>query len=166
MKRRYDSRTYADIVGRVRRAVPDVAVSSDFIVGFPGETEEDFRETLDLVRSLRFANVFAFRYSPRPGTAAARWGSEKAIGEEESAERLQRLLALQEQIQGEINRGLVGRTFEVLLEGRDRQGQAHGRTACNRIVHVRRAEGFEPGTYVAARIVKGLPNSLVGEIAA
>src|SRR5262249_19843087 len=139
--------------------------SSDFIVGFPGETEEDFQRTLDLVRTARFANVFSFRYSPRPGTAAARWGREKEVPEGGASERLQRLFALQEEIQAGINRGLVGRTFEVLVEGRDRHGQVHGRTACNRIVHIPAAEGAEAGRYVAATIVRGLPNSLIGEIA-
>jgi tRNA-2-methylthio-N6-dimethylallyladenosine synthase len=165
MKRRYDSAGYLDTIGRVRRAVPDVAISSDFIVGFPGETEEDFQRTLDLMRTARFANVFAFRYSPRPGTAAARWGSEKQVPEGEASDRLQRLLALQEEIQAEINRGLVGRTFEVLVEGLDRHGQVHGRTACNRIVHVPATKGAEAGRYIAATIVTGLPNSLIGEIA-
>jgi tRNA-2-methylthio-N6-dimethylallyladenosine synthase len=164
MKRRYDRRGYVDLVGRVRLAVPDIAISSDFIVGFPGESEEDFRETLDLIREVRFANVFAFRYSPRPGTAAARWGREKTVPEDVSSERLQRLLALQEEIQAEINRGLVGKTFETLFDGSDRHGQAHGRTACNRVVHVQGEESSEPGTYRNVRIVRGLPNSLIGEL--
>jgi tRNA-2-methylthio-N6-dimethylallyladenosine synthase len=163
MKRRYDRRGYLDTLARVRAAVPEVAVSSDFIVGFPGETDEDFEQTLDLVGAARFANVFAFRYSPRPGTAAARWGREKEVPAEVAAERLQRLLALQSEIQARINRGLVGRSFEILIEGRDKQGQALGRTACNRIVHLRGGEPLEPGTYQTVTIVKGLPNSLLGE---
>ncbi|HKA35295.1 MAG TPA: tRNA (N6-isopentenyl adenosine(37)-C2)-methylthiotransferase MiaB [Thermoanaerobaculia bacterium] len=165
MKRRYDRKGYLDTLARVRSVVPEVAVSSDFIVGFPGETEEDFGQTLDLVREARFANVFAFCYSPRPGTAAARWGSEKQVPAEAAAERLQRLLSLQSEIQGQINRGLVGRTFEILVEGRDKHGEAHGRTACNRIVHVGTAQPLQPGTYRAVTIVKGLPNSLLGELA-
>jgi tRNA-2-methylthio-N6-dimethylallyladenosine synthase len=163
MKRRYDRRRYLETIARVRCALPDVAISSDFIVGFPGETEEDFGETLGLVREARFANVFAFRFSPRPGTAAARWGSERSVPEEIAGERLQRLLALQEEIQTEINGGLVGRVMEVLVEGIDRQGQSRGRTACNRIVHFGGAERAEPGGYVPVRIVRGLPNSLLGE---
>ena len=168
MKRRYDRKAYLDVLSRVRRVAPDVAVSSDFIVGFPGETDEDFEQTLDLMREARFANVFAFCYSPRPGTAAARWGSEKSVPAEVASARLQRLLALQTEIQSEINRGLEGRSFEVLVEGGggDGEGQAHGRTACNRIVHVRAGERLEPGTYRAVRIVRGLPNSLLGELAA
>ncbi len=164
MKRRYDRRAYAETVGRVRRAVPDIAVSSDFIVGFPGETEEDFQATLDLMGEIRFANVFAFRYSPRPGTAAARWGDEKRVAEDVAADRLKRLLDLQETIQGEINRGLVGRRYEVLVEGANRQGQWTGRTACNRIVHIEgAADEPRPGSYRTVRITRGLPNSLLGQ---
>src|SRR4029079_7454025 len=108
MKRRYDRAGYLDTLERVRRDVPDVAVSSDFIVGFPGETEEDFADTLALVRRARFANVFAFVYSPRRGTAAARWGREQAVPAPVAAERLARLLALQEELQAAMNRELEG----------------------------------------------------------
>jgi tRNA-2-methylthio-N6-dimethylallyladenosine synthase len=167
MKRRYDSGQYREIVRRVRQAVPEIAVSSDFIVGFPGETEEDFLQTLALVRDLRFASIFAFLYSPRPGTASARWGQEGALPPEVASERLARLNALQAGLQAEANRALVGRTFEVLIEGADRLGQSMGRTACNRIVHLQEGRGQAPaGQYVTARIVRGLPNSLIAEIAA
>ena len=164
MKRRYDARGYLDTVDRIRAAVPEVALSSDFIVGFPGETEEDFDATLALVRRVRFASLFGFCYSSRPGTAAARWGSASAVLEQVASERLQRLLNLQTELQAETNRSLVGRKFEVLVEGRDRRGQATGRTACNRIVHFP-AAGDAPaaGAYVSVRIARGLPNSLVGE---
>ena len=166
MKRRYDRGDYLSTLERIRRAVPDAAISSDFIVGFPGETEEDFAGTLDLVRRARFANIFAFLYSPRPGTASARWGSETAVPPEAASDRLQRLLALQEELQSAMNRELVGRGFEVLIEGHDRQGQGRGRTPCNRIVHIRDdARGLSPGSYVSVRITRGLPNSLIGELA-
>jgi tRNA-2-methylthio-N6-dimethylallyladenosine synthase len=164
MKRRYRRADYAAVVGRLRMRVPEIAISSDFIVGFPGETEQDFEETLSLIRETRFANVFAFRYSPRPGTASARWGSEQEIGEDVASERLARLLALQGEIQAEINRGLEGRTFEVLIENRDRKGQSRGRTACNRVVHVEGGDSLNPGEYARVRIVKGLPNSLISRV--
>jgi tRNA-2-methylthio-N6-dimethylallyladenosine synthase len=165
MKRRYDARGYLETVERTRAAVPEIALSSDFIVGFPGETEEDFEATLDLVRRVRFASLFGFRYSPRPGTAAARWGSASAVPEEVAGERLQRLFDLQARLQAQTNRGLVGRQLEVLVEGRDRRGQATGRTACNRIVHFPAGEQDAPsaGSYVSVRIASGLPNSLVGD---
>jgi tRNA-2-methylthio-N6-dimethylallyladenosine synthase len=164
MKRRYDTAGYLDTIERVRRAVPDIAMSSDFIVGFPGETEEDFEETLALIRRVRFASLFGFRYSSRPGTAAARWGTASAVAEEVASERLNRLLGLQAQLQTETNQALVGREFEVLVEGLNRRGQAKGRTSCNRIVHFPAGESPPPaGSYVCVRIARGLPNSLVAE---
>jgi len=162
MKRRYDARDYRALVGRIRAALPQIALSSDFIVGFPGETEEDFQATLDLVREIRFDSLFAFRYSPRPGTASARWGRAAEVPDAVSAERLARLLAVQEEIQVVANRALEGREFEVLIEGEDRQGHSRGRTPCNRIVHVQGAATLPPGSYVRARIERGLPNSLLG----
>jgi tRNA-2-methylthio-N6-dimethylallyladenosine synthase len=166
MKRRYTAAEYLDRIGRVRSAVPDVAVSSVFIVGFPGETEEDFQATLDLVRAARFANLFAFRYSPRPGTAAARWGGDSVVPDETASDRLRRLLDLQTGLQRESNRALEGREIEVLVEGTDRDGRTRGRTPCNRIAHVTGSDDARPGDYVRVRITRGLPNSLRAEAAA
>jgi tRNA-2-methylthio-N6-dimethylallyladenosine synthase len=163
MKRRYDAAAYRETVARVRRALPGISVSSDFIVGFPGETEEDFRATLEMVRELEFGSLFAFRYSPRPGTASARWGSESEIPQEVAEERLARLLDLQTEIQGRLNRALVGREFEVLLERRNRRRQWTGRTACNRIVHLEGDDAdLSAGQYLRVRITRGQPNSLLG----
>lgn len=167
MKRRYTAAQYRETVARIRRAVPRLAMSSDFIVGFPGETEEDFEATLDLVRQTGFASLFAFRYSPRPGTASARWGRGSEVSEQIAADRLRRLLGLQADLQRELNRSLVGSEFEVLIEGWDRRGQSTGRTACNRIVHLEReGAGAAPGQYLRVRITRGLPNSLIGTPAA
>jgi tRNA-2-methylthio-N6-dimethylallyladenosine synthase len=167
MKRRYTAAEYLARVAAVRRALPEVALSSDFIVGFPGETDEDFEATLALVREARFANVFAFRYSPRPGTAAARWGSESAVTDEVAAARLATLLDLQTVLQTEGNGALVGRELEVLVEGPGKDGAPRGRTPCNRVVHVTapRDKDIEPGSYLRVRITRGLPNSLLGETA-
>lgn len=164
MKRRYDAGEYCDTVARVRASVPDIAMSSDFIVGFPGETEEDFSATLELVREIRFASLYGFVYSGRPGTAAHRWGSASAVPPEVATERLKRLLDLQTDLQARSNSALVGRNLEILVEGKDRAGQATGRTACNRIVHF--PAGADPvpdGGYAWVRIARGLPNSLLGE---
>jgi tRNA-2-methylthio-N6-dimethylallyladenosine synthase len=167
MKRRYTASEYLEKIACVRAALPQVAVSSDFIVGFPGETEEDFASTLALVRAARFASVFAFCYSARPGTAAARWGRETFVPDAVAAERLARLLDLQTELQTEVNRGLVGRELEVLVEGPDKDGRARGRTPCNRIAHVSGDGGLsKPGDYLRVRIVRGLPNSLLAEVAA
>jgi tRNA-2-methylthio-N6-dimethylallyladenosine synthase len=166
MKRRYTAAEYLDRLGRVRAALPEVAVSSDFIVGFPGETEEDFQATLELVRAARFANLFAFRYSPRPGTAAARWGADTVVPDDAAADRLTRLLDLQTELQRESNRALEGRELEVLVEGADREGRTRGRTPCNRIAHVTGTGHARPGEYLRVRITHGLPNSLRAEAAA
>jgi tRNA-2-methylthio-N6-dimethylallyladenosine synthase len=166
MKRRYTAADYLERIGRARAALPDVAISSDFIVGFPGETEDDFRATLDLVSAARFSNVYAFRYSPRPGTAAARWGKDTAVPDEVAGERLARLLDLQTELQRETNRTLEGSELEVLVEGTDKDGRARGRTPCNRIVHVTGDRPPTPGDYLRVRITRGLPNSLLAETAA
>jgi len=163
MKRRYTRAEYAETVDRARRSAPGVAVSSDFIVGFPGETDEDFEATLDLIRQIGFSNVFAFRYSPRPGTASARWGSEARVPGEVAAERLSRLLELQEELQRRANEALVGREFEVLIAGRNAHGQSTGRTPCNRILHLEDAGAIPAGEYVRVRVSRGLPNCLIGE---
>jgi tRNA-2-methylthio-N6-dimethylallyladenosine synthase len=165
MKRRYDSAGYLSAVERARRAVPGLALSSDFIVGFPGETEEDFQATLDLIARVRFTSLFGFKYSPRPGTAAARWGRETFVPDAVASERLARLLALQEQVQAAAHRELVGSELEILVEESGGSSRGRGRTPCNRIVHV---EGECPraGSYARVAITRGLPNSLIGRLAA
>ena len=165
MKRRYTSARYREIVAGVRARASDVVLSSDFIVGFPGETEEDFRDSLALVEEIRFGMLFAFVYSPRPGTAAARWGSEAEVPAEVARERLARLLDLQRAIQSREHRDLEGSVVDVLVEGPSRIGDTlSGRTSCNRIVHFRpRPEKpVRPGDYVPIRIDRGLANSLAG----
>jgi len=133
MGRGYDRKAYLDLVTQLRSARPDLALSTDFIVGFPGEDEDDFAATLDLVREIRFAALYAFKYSPRPGTAAPRL--DGAVPDDVASERLQRLFELQESIQRETNSGLVGRTFDVLVTGSGKhEGSQTGRTACNRSV--------------------------------
>jgi len=165
MKRRYTSGRYREIVADVRMRAGDVVFSSDFIVGFPGETEEDFLRTLELVEEIRFGTLFAFLYSARPGTAAARWGSDAEVPLEVSKERLARLLDLQRRIQTEAHRELEGNVFDVLVEGASKVGSTlSGRTSCNRIVHFhpRPERPVGPGEYVPVRIERGLENSLAG----
>jgi len=165
MGRGYAISEYRALVERIRRGRPSVALSTDLIVGFPGETEEDFRATLELVETVRFSALFAFCFSPRPGTAAPRLGD--AVPAEVAAERLQRLLDLQDRIQAELNGALLGRELEVLVTGPGRAaGQASGRTSCNRIVHFEAAAGQampRPGTLQPVRITRALPHSLLGE---
>src|SRR5262249_28720451 len=116
MKRGYTVEEYRDMLSRVRATIPDAAVTSDFIVGFCGETEEDFQQTVDLVRESRFKNSFIFKYSQRPGTKAPElWPDD--IPEEVKRRRNNELLAVQNQISEEDHQQLVGRTVEVLVEG-------------------------------------------------
>lgn len=134
MGRGYTRDEYLGLTSQLRRARPDLALSTDLIVGFPGETEEDFQSTLDLMSKVRFAVVYAFKYSPRPGTAAPRL--DGAVDPEVASERLQRLFALQETIQREINEGLVGKEMEVIVTGWGKQpGTQTGRTPCHRVIH-------------------------------
>jgi tRNA-2-methylthio-N6-dimethylallyladenosine synthase len=163
MGRGYQVSDYLRLVADLRAARPRIALSTDFIVGFPGETEEEFRETLDLVESVRFAALFAFCYSPRPGTPAAKLGG--TVPEATAKERLARLLELQDRIQAETHAGLVGREFELLVTGWSRPpGRQAGRTSCNRIVHFETgADPVPPGTMTRIRVSRALPHSLLGE---
>jgi tRNA-2-methylthio-N6-dimethylallyladenosine synthase len=162
MGRGYGVELYRDLVGDLRRARPDLALSTDVIVGFPGETEEDFRLTLELLAEVRFSQVFAFKYSPRPFTAAPRL--DGAVDDAVASRRLQELFALQGGIQHELNRALVGETPEVLVTGWGRQPNTQtGRTTCHRVVNFRVA-GAAPalGSLTRVRIDEALPHSLVG----
>jgi tRNA-2-methylthio-N6-dimethylallyladenosine synthase len=162
MGRGYTVDGYRDLVAQLRGARPDLALSTDLIVGFPGETGEDFERTLELVREVRFSVIYAFKYSPRPGTAAPRLDGvvEPAI----ASERLQRLFDLQEGIQREINEALVGKELEVIVTGWGKQpGTQTGRTACHRIVHFE--AGSEPvtlGSVTRVQVEKALSYSLTG----
>lgn len=135
MLRRYTVETFLEKVARVRAAVPDIALSTDIIVAFPGETESEFQETLDLMREVRFDEAYTYRYSPRDGTPATRLPEEDFIDPEEGQARLEQLIEVSRGIQAEINRREVGRVEEVLIEkaGRD-PGQILGRTRRNKVV--------------------------------
>ena len=138
MRRAYRREKYLRILARVRAAIPDAAITTDIIVGFPGETERDFADTLDLVRQARFAGAFTFQYSPRPGTPAAAMDGQ--VPPEVVAERYERLAALVAEIALAENEALVGRQVEVLVaEGEGRKdGVTHrmsGRARDNRLVH-------------------------------
>jgi tRNA-2-methylthio-N6-dimethylallyladenosine synthase len=158
MNRRHGADDYRRTVERLRRARPDVALSSDFIVGFPGETEADFRATIDLVEEVGFAQAFSFKYSPRPGTpAAAMRGQVKDQIKTERLTALQALLAKQAQAFQEVT---VGRVLPVLLERPGRhQGQMVGRTPYLQAVHVS-APGARPGDLIDARITASHAHSL------
>jgi len=149
-------------VDRLRAARPDIALSSDFIVGHPGETDADFAATLDLVRAIGFAQAYSFRYSPRPGTPAA--GAPGQVPEPEKERRLQELQALLRAEQARFNAGCVGLTLPVLFTGPGRHpGQVVGRSPFLQPVHVTGAAGLV-GTETPVRIVAALPNSLAATL--
>lgn len=134
MNRKHTAQEYLEAVARIRAARPDIALSSDFIVGFPGETEDDFEATMNLVRSVGFAQTFSFKYSARPGTPAAT--REDQVAEEVKAERLQRLQDLLEAQQARFNAAQVGQTLPVLFERKGRHpGQLVGRSPYLQLVH-------------------------------
>ena len=172
MRRSYRAERFLRIVDRVRAAIPDAALSTDVIVGFPGETEEDFQATLDVVEASRFAQAFTFQYSQRPGTPAAALPDQlpKAVVQE----RYERLVALQERISWEENRRQEGRVLEVLVaEGEGRKDGAtarlSGRAPDNRLVHFALPEGLpapaapRPGDVATAQVTYGAPHHLVAD---
>ncbi|MDQ4093855.1 MAG: tRNA (N6-isopentenyl adenosine(37)-C2)-methylthiotransferase MiaB [Actinomycetota bacterium] len=168
MRRSYRALRYLAIVDQVRAAMPDAALSTDIIVGFPGETEADFQATLDVVRAARFSQAFTFQYSPRPGTPAADMADQvpKAVVQD----RYERLIALQEEISWELNRGLVGSEVEVLVsEGEGRKDgvtrRMSGRGRDGRLVHFDPGElEVRPGDVVRTEITYGAPHHLVSDL--
>jgi tRNA-2-methylthio-N6-dimethylallyladenosine synthase len=163
MHRRYTRADYLDLVARIRDAVPDINLSTDIIVGFPGETEGDFEESLDLLERVRFGQVFAFVYSPRPKTPAARYPDQ--VPGRQAKVRLYRLFEIADRISLELNEGLVGSVQPVLIDGQSRRGGDawQGRGDDNRVVNFPRSDGEQVGDLVDVRIVRATPHSLVGE---
>lgn len=161
MNRRHDTRFYLDLIARFRRSRPDLAITSDFIVGFPGETEADFEATLDLVRQVNYAQAFSFKYSPRLGTPAAERDGQ--IPEAVKSERLGRLQSLLTEQALAFNRQHVGRDCEILIERRGRHaGQWIGKSPWLQSVVVS-GEDLAVGDLVTVRLVSAGPNSLEGQ---
>ena len=174
MRRSYRSARFLAIIDRVRAAIPDAAITTDIIVGFPGETEDDFVETLRVVEESRFASAFTFQYSPRPGTPAAT--ADEQVPKAVVQERYERLIELQERISLAGNEAQVGRTLEVLVaqgEGRkdEQTARVSGRAADNRLVHLALPAGLpagdrpRPGDLVRVDVTHGAPHHLVADSA-
>ncbi|GIF75809.1 tRNA (N6-isopentenyl adenosine(37)-C2)-methylthiotransferase MiaB [Asanoa siamensis] len=165
MRRSYRQERYLGIIEKVRAAMPDAAITTDIIVGFPGETEDDFERTLDVVRAARFSSAFTFQYSPRPGTPAATMADQvpKAVVQD----RYERLMAVVEETTWSENRALVGATVEVLVavgEGRkdERTGRMSGRARDGRLVHFATGDlaGIRPGDIVETVVTYAAPHHL------
>ncbi|WP_127841772.1 tRNA (N6-isopentenyl adenosine(37)-C2)-methylthiotransferase MiaB [Actinomyces wuliandei] len=178
MRRSYRSRRFLALLEKVRARMPQAAITTDIIVGFPGETEEDFQATLEVVEAARFASAFTFEYSPRPGTPAA--DREDQVPTEVVKERYQRLDALVRRITHEENTAQEGRVVEVLVaEGEGRRDAAtarvSGRAVDNRLVHLALPEGLDAGDYaggaprpgdmVSVRVTHGAPHHLIADSA-
>eukprot|EP01013_Petalomonas_cantuscygni_P000175 TRINITY_DN10136_c1_g1_i1.p1 TRINITY_DN10136_c1_g1~~TRINITY_DN10136_c1_g1_i1.p1 ORF type:complete len:446 (+),score=81.89 TRINITY_DN10136_c1_g1_i1:4213-5550(+) len=162
MNRSHSAQSYLDILEQMRKVRPDIALSGDFIVGFPGETDQDFEETLQIVRDANYSQAFSFKYSPRPGTPAA--GMDEQIAPEVMDERLQRLQALLNEQQYAFNQQTVGRTTDILLERQGKlEGQLIGKTPWLQSVHIISPD-LQIGDLVDVEITQAGPNSLTGQI--
>jgi tRNA-2-methylthio-N6-dimethylallyladenosine synthase len=160
MRRTYSREEYLEKIHCIRGAKRAISISTDIIVGFCGETIDDFEQTLSLLDQVEYDQVFSFKYSPRPNTAASEWADD--VPEEEKGRRLAVLQERQRQIQLRRNQAFVGSEFEVLVEGfHPRLAQALGRTTSNRVINFA-GEAEEVGKYVNVRVTSAGPNSLVG----
>jgi tRNA-2-methylthio-N6-dimethylallyladenosine synthase len=172
MRRRYDAAQYLRLVERLRAARPDLAITTDLIVAFPGETRADFEDTLRVVREVGFVDSYAFKYSPRPGTAAAEL--PHPVPAPEAQERLAELQTLQRSLTVAYHRRRVGETVEVLVEGPSRkaatgsraeEAQLQGRDPYHRVVNFRAPRALRVGQRVRLELVEATPHSLIGELA-
>lgn len=165
MGRRYTRARYLEIVAGLRRACPDLALTTDLIVGFPGETPEDFEATLSLVAEVPFTDSYSFKYSPRPGTPAVRRKLEP-VDPEEAQARLERLQQVQAEFTAHAHAARLGTRRRVLVEGESRHGggQQTGRCGGNRIVNFTAPEQVPAGAFVDVRITGITPHSLLGEV--
>ena len=163
MKRRYQVADYEAIIAGLRKARPDISLSSDFIVGFPGESSDDFNATLDLIERVGFDHSFSFIYSVRPGTPAA--GLADDVPMEEKRDRLSRLQAMIDKQAAAISAGMVGTNHRILVDGVSRKNAGHlsGRTENNRVVNFAAGEA-SIGDFRDVRITEALPNSLRAEV--
>ena len=163
MNRRHDRDDYFCIIDRLREARPDLALSGDFIVGFPGESDRDFADTLSLIDRVGYASAYSFKYSPRPGTPAA--GDDRQVPEDVKADRLEALQQLLNAQQFAFNKATEGQVMDVLIERRGgRDGQVGGRSPYMQSVNVEAGEELV-GRIVSCRIVEAKQNSIIGAVA-
>ena len=164
MRRRYDSEKYLSLIDRIRSIRPDMSFSSDFIVGFPGETKDDFQETINIINAVKFDESYSFIYSPRPNTTAAEMPDDVLL--EEKKDRLDILQSRLNQLSFGFSRKKVGTIQSCLIYGQSRRdpGQLQGRTICNRIVNFKSNNMDLVGNFVNIQIQEALTNSLRGNI--
>jgi tRNA-2-methylthio-N6-dimethylallyladenosine synthase len=162
MNRKYSRELYLDKVVELRSFCPDIALSTDVIVGFPGETEDDFEQTMSLLETVRFHGSFSFKYSDRPGTRSLHFPDK--VDEQTKGARLERFQARQDEISVERNREFLGRSVEVMVEGRSESG-LQGRTGSNHIVHFAGLDSLQPGDLLMVTINHAGQHSLQGSMA-
>ncbi len=163
MNRGYTSHEYMEKLQRLREKIPNVAVTTDIIVGFPGETQADFEDTLRALQTIRYDQIFSFKFSRRPGTVARELPDQ--VPEEIKMERLSAVHSIQDEITLWHHKKAEGSTEEVLIEGiRNGNGQPFGRTRTNKIVNLDRSESIREGELLSVRIVRGLKHSLLGSL--
>jgi tRNA-2-methylthio-N6-dimethylallyladenosine synthase len=162
MHRGYSRAEYLDLVTRLRAVIPEVTLSTDVIVGFPGETEDDFAATLEVTSEVRFGQLYGFSFSPRPRTPAARYPGR--VSRQEAGKRLERLFALQSAVQLELNQALIGKTVELLVDGLARRGTEswQGRGPDNRVVNFPAWKGIRAGELARVTITGATPHALLG----
>lgn len=160
MNRGYTREEYLQKIAMIKKAIPNVVLSTDIIVGFPGETEEDFQETMSMVKEVGFETIFAFKYSPRPFTKAAKF--EDQVPEDVKSERLNRLFAMHNEMAFELVKKYVGQTLNVLIENQDEKtGKYVGRTTHNKLVYFT-GENLKPGQTVPVQMTQAFPSVLRG----
>ncbi|MDP9020077.1 MAG: tRNA (N6-isopentenyl adenosine(37)-C2)-methylthiotransferase MiaB [Actinomycetota bacterium] len=166
MHRGYTAERYLEKLARARAAIPDLAVTTDLIVGFPGETEDDFERTLEVVAAAEYDSAYTFVFSPRPGTEAAERVDE-FVAPEVAAERFERLRVVVERSALARHRGRVGRTEEVVIEGPSKKDDAvlTGRTRQNKLVHLRCPTPLAAGTFADVVVSEAAPHHLLGQLA-
>lgn len=164
MNRQYSKEQYEELALRIKRNIPGIALTTDIIVGFPGEREEDFRDTLDLVKTVRFDGAFTFMYSPRTGTPAAQM--ENTGPELERKLRLANLIKIQNEISLEKNKAYIGTLNELMVEGPSEKNPVvwSGRNSQNKLVHFQPIKKMQPGEFVQVRIIDAQTFTLTGEI--
>jgi tRNA-2-methylthio-N6-dimethylallyladenosine synthase len=162
MARTYTRDEYLEKIAMLRAAKREISLTTDIIVGFPGETDKDFEETLSLLDTAQYDGAFSFKYSPRPNTPSLKM--DDAIPEEEKSRRLALLMEKQREIQRARNENLVGRHFEVMVEGKSRrENQWSGHTSSNKVMNFTSREQESLGDYLQVKVISATPNSLVGE---
>jgi tRNA-2-methylthio-N6-dimethylallyladenosine synthase len=173
MNRHYTTAQYLEMLDRARTVVPDIAVSGDFIVGYPGETEQDFQETVNLLKKARYKNAFIFKYSPRPGTKADKKLADSAPQEIKSKRNIE-LLAVQEKISAALAQDFLGKTVKVLVEGLSKKPHLHsaagtnnpqlvGRTSTDWIVVFNGSPSLA-GRFATVKVTKTAPLTLFAEL--